>query len=232
LTSLSLACILFLREMAEQITQDNRETKKPRKRGWYLILLSVLLIVVIGVLAVVFRDDLEEIVQNIERYEKYAYIIAFVVNFMAGATVIVYVPGVPTVFTLGGIVRFPFVIGIVAGLGEALGGFTGYMLGRGGESYLKEPQSNGRIQRAFQKIYSRIDSWMGKRGYVTVFLASAIFNPFYMFFGATAGATRMAPWKYYLASAAGKIVKATYVAYLGHWGMGYILEWLHISTEA
>ena len=58
-----------------------------------------------------------------------------------------------------------------------------------------------------------------------------IFNPFYMFFGATAGATRMAPWKYYLASAAGKIVKATYVAYLGHWGMGYILEWLHISTE-
>jgi hypothetical protein len=25
-------------------------------------------------------------------------------------------------------------------------------------------------------------------------------------------------------------VKATYVAYLGHWGMGYILEWLHIST--
>jgi membrane protein YqaA with SNARE-associated domain len=150
---------------------------------------------------------------------------------MAGATVIVYVPGVPTVFALGGIVRFPFVIGIVAGLGEALGGFTGYMLGRGGESYLKEPQSNGRIQRAFQKIYSRIDGWMGKRGYLTVFLASAIFNPFYMFFGATAGATRMSPWKYYLASAAGKIVKATYVAYLGHWGMGYILEWLHISTE-
>ena len=231
MTSLSLACILFLREMAEQITQDNRETKKPRKRGWYLILLSVLLIVAIGVLAVVFRDDLEEIVQNIERYEKYAYIIAFVVNFMAGATVIVYVPGVPTVFALGGIVHFPFVVGIVAGLGEALGGFTGYMLGRGGESYLKEPQSNGRIQGAFQKIYSRIDRWMGKRGYLTVFLASAIFNPFYMFFGATAGATRMAPWKYYLASAAGKMVKATYVAYLGAWGMGYILGWLGISTE-
>jgi len=216
--------------MAEQITPDNHQAEKPRKRGWYLILLSVLLIVAIGVLAVVFKNDLKHIVENIDEYEKYAYIIAFVVNFMAGATVIVYVPGVPTVFALGGIVQFPFVVGIVAGLGEALGGFTGYMLGRGGESYLKEPQSNGRIQGAFQKIYSRIDSWMGKRGYLTVFLASAIFNPFYMFFGATAGATRMAPWKYYLASAAGKIVKATYVAYLGHWGMGYILDWLHIST--
>ena len=230
MTSLSLACILFLREMAEQITQDS-QAKKPRKRGWYLILLSVLLIVAIGVLAVVFKNDLKHIVENIDEYEKYAYIIAFVVNFMAGATVIVYVPGVPTVFALGGIVQFPFVVGIVAGLGEALGGFTGYMLGRGGESYLKEPANGGRVQRAFQKIYSRIDNWMGKRGYVTVFLASAIFNPFYMFFGATAGATRMAPWKYYLASAAGKIVKATYVAYLGAWGMGYILGWLGISTE-
>ena len=61
---------------------------------------------------------------------------------------------------------------------------------------------------------------MAKRGYLTVFLASAVFNPFFMFFGATAGATRMAPWKFYLASAAGKIVKATYVAYLGALGDG------------
>ncbi|MDM7998945.1 MAG: VTT domain-containing protein [Dehalococcoidia bacterium] len=215
--------------MSEGIA-PGEEAARPRRGGWRLILLSALLIIAIGILAVVFREDLKSIVDNIERYEKYTYIIAFVVNFMAGATVIVYVPGVPTVFALGGIVQFPFAVGIVAGLGEALGGFTGYLLGRGGESYLKEPQTNGRIQRAFQKIYSRIDGWMGKRGYVTVFLASAVFNPFYMLFGATAGATRMAPWKYYLASAAGKIVKGTYVAYLGHWGMGYVLEWLHIST--
>lgn len=212
--------------MAEQITQDNPEVKKPRKRGWYLILLSVLLIVAIGALFYLLRDDL----QDKEQVSKYSYIFAFVISFMAGATVIIYVPGVPVVFFLGGIVEFPFLVGIAAGLGEALGGFTGYILGRGGESYLKEPNS-GRLQGAFQRIYSQIDNWMGKRGWLTVFLASAIFNPFYMFFGATAGATRMAPWKYYLASAAGKIVKATYVAYLGAWGMGYILDWLHIRTD-
>jgi uncharacterized membrane protein YdjX (TVP38/TMEM64 family) len=217
--------------MVEDITQDGSEAKRPRKRSWYLVLLSVLLIVAIGVLAVAFREDIERIIGDIERYENYAYIIAFVVNFMAGATVIVYVPGVPAVFALGGIAHFPFLIGIAAGLGEALGGFTGYMLGRGGESYLKEPKG-GRVQGTFQKIYSRIDKWMGKRGYLTVFLASAIFNPFFMFFGATAGATGMAPWKYYLASAAGKIVKATYVAYLGAWGMGYILGWLGIKITS
>lgn len=211
--------------MAENIAQDDREAKRPRKRGWYLILLSVLLIVAIGVLFVVFRDDLK----NTEQYDKYGYIIAFVISFMAGATVIVYVPGVPVVFALGGIVEFPFLVGIAAGLGEALGEFTGYMVGRGGESYLNESNA-GRLQGRFQKIYARIDHWMGKRGYLTVFLASAVFNPFFDFFGATAGATRMAPWKFYLACAAGKIVKATYVAYLGAWGMGYILGWLHIKT--
>jgi len=215
--------------MAEDI-QQGAEAATPRKNGWRLVLLSALLMIAIGVLAAVFRNDLKYILDNIEQYEKYIYVIAFVVNFMAGATVIVYVPGVPVVFALGGIVQFPFVVGIVAGLGEALGGFTGYIMGRGGESYLKEPTGGGRVQRAFHKIYTRIDDWMGKRGYATVFLASAVFNPFYMLFGATAGATRMAPWKYYLASAAGKIVKATYVAYLGHWGMGHILDWLHIST--
>jgi membrane protein YqaA with SNARE-associated domain len=211
--------------MVEDITQDGSEAKRPRKRGWYLILLSVLLIIAIGALFVIFKDEL----RNTEQYDKYGYIIAFVVSFMAGATVIIYVPGVPVVFALGGIVHYPFLVGIAAGLGEALGEFTGYMVGRGSESYLKAPKSGG-LQGRFQKIYSWIDGWMAKRGYLTVFLASAVFNPFFDFFGATAGATRMTPWKFYLACAAGKIVKATYVAYLGALSMGYILEWLHIKT--
>ena len=215
LTSRSPVCILFLRGMVEEIAQDGGEAKRPRKRGWYLILLSVLLIIAIGALFVIFKDEL----RNTEQYDKYGYIIAFVVSFMAGATVIVYVPGVPVVFALGGIVEYPFLVGIAAGLGEAFGEFTGYLIGRGGESYLNKPHS-GR----FQKIYSRIDGWMGKRGYLTVFLASAVPNPFFDFFGASAGATRMTPWKFYLSCAAGKIVKATYIAYLGYLGMGFILE--------
>jgi membrane protein YqaA with SNARE-associated domain len=205
--------------MAEQITQNDPEVRKPRRRDGYLILLSVLLIIVIAVLAVLFVDEL----QNKEQYDRYGYAIAFIVSFMAGATVIVYVPGVPVVFALGGIVEYPFLVGIAAGLGEALGEFTGYMVGRGGESYLRKPAS-GKLQVKFQKIFSRIDAWMGKRGYLTVFLASAVFNPFFDFFGASAGASRMSPWKFYLACASGKIVKATYVAYFGAWGMGRILE--------
>jgi len=205
--------------MNETGTQDDAEGKKPRGRGWLLILVSVLLIIVIGVLATLYAHEF----QNREQYDKYGYIIAFVISFMAGATVIVYVPGVPVVFALGGVLHYPFLVGIAAGLGEALGEFTGYMVGRGGELYLRKAPT-GKIQSKFYQLYSRIDAWMGKRGYLTVFLASAVFNPFFDFFGASAGAARMSPWKFYLACAAGKIVKATYVAYFGAWGLGWILE--------
>ena len=52
--------------MVEEIAQDGGEAKRPRKRGWYLILLSVLLIIAIGALFVIFKDDLK----NTEQYDR------------------------------------------------------------------------------------------------------------------------------------------------------------------
>jgi membrane protein YqaA with SNARE-associated domain len=195
--------------------KEEDKGKEPRKTGRYLILLSALLVIAIAALAVIYRSELKD-------FKEYGYLGAFVVSFMAGATIIVYVPGVPLVFALGGLLPYPFLVGIAAGLGEALGEFTGYLAGRGSGSFLKN-QKPGRAQR----LYSRIEGWMTKHGYLTLFLASAVFNPFFDLIGATAGATRMPPWKFYIVVAAGKIVKGTYVAYLGMLGMDYILRWFH-----
>ncbi len=189
--------------------------RQPRRYGWYLIVLSVLMMIGIAALAVIFRDDWRD-------FKEYGYLGAFVVSFMAGATVIVYVPGVPLVFALGGLLPYPFLVGIAAGLGEAAGEFTGYLAGRGGSSYL-ENQKPGLGQR----LYRRVEGWMKAHPYLTLFVASAVFNPFFDLVGATAGATRMAPWKFYGIVAVGKIVKGTYVAYLGMMGMSRILDWLN-----
>ncbi len=205
--------------MAQEDSTHDGGAEKPRKPGWYLILLSVLLIVAIGALAVIFRHEIAGFKSG-----TFGYVGAFIVSFMAGATIIVYVPGVPVVFALGGILPFPFLVGIAAGLGEAFGEFTGYMAGRGSESYLKTPNS-GKLQARFQKMYSRIEGWMGKRGFLTVMLASSVFNPIFDLFGAAAGATKMPVWKFYVACALGKIIKGTYVAYFGMWGLDYILRW-------
>jgi len=191
------------------------EFKRP-KSAWYLVVLSALVMIGIGALAVIYREE-------VRHFDQYGYAGAFVVSVMSGATVIVYVPGVPVIFALGGILPFPFLVGLAAGLGEGLGAFTSYGAGRGSHGLLSEKQLQN-------KYLQRVQTWMAKRGYLTVFLASAIFNPFFVAVGATAGAMRMSPWKFYLVCAAGKAVKGTYVAYLGYWGLPYILEWFHIEV--
>ncbi len=193
-------------------TDEKDGRKKSGKAAWYMIVLSALAVIGIAALAVIYSDE-------VKNFKEYGYAGAFVISFMAGATVIVYVPGVPVVFALGGILPYPFLVGIAAGLGEALGEFTGYLPGRASGSYLRE-RKDGRLSR----IFSRVERWMAKRGYLTLFLASAVFNPFFDLFGATAGATRMTPWKFYLVCAAGKAVKGTYVAYLGMFALGRVLE--------
>jgi uncharacterized membrane protein YdjX (TVP38/TMEM64 family) len=198
---------------------DTGGPKEPSKRlAKLMIALSVLFIVVIAALAVVFREQLIN-------FHQYGYLGAFIISAMAGATIIVYVPGVPIVFTLGGLLPFPFLVGIAAGLGEALGEFTGYGAGRGGHAFLSEKYKHN-------KHYERVQGWMTRRGYLTLFLASAIFNPVFDIIGATAGAMRFPPWKFYLVCAAGKAVKGTYVAYLGSLGLGYILQWFGIKLPA
>jgi uncharacterized membrane protein YdjX (TVP38/TMEM64 family) len=212
LTCLSIACILLPR-MAE--TNDGQEAVKPPKSAWYLVALSVLAMIGLAVLAVIYREELRGL-------QQYGYLGAFIVNVLAGATVIVYVPGLPVVFALGGILDYPFLVGIAAGLGEGLGAFTTYGAGRGGHGLLSEKQRNN-------KHLVRVQDWMTRRGALTVFLASAVPNPVFALVGATAGVMRMPPWKFYRACAAGKSVKGIYIAYLGYWGLGYILQWFNIE---
>jgi membrane protein YqaA with SNARE-associated domain len=196
-------------------SQAEEAPRQPRRFGWYLVVLSVLMMIGIAALAVIFKNDWKE-------FKDYGYLGAFVVSFMAGATVIVYVPGVPLVFALGGLLPYPFLVGIAAGLGEAGGEFTGYLAGRGSSTFL-ENQKPG----LGKKLYSRAERWMKAYPYLTLFLASAVFNPFFDLIGATAGAARIAPWKFYTIVAAGKVVKGTYVAYLGMWGLDHILGWFN-----
>jgi uncharacterized membrane protein YdjX (TVP38/TMEM64 family) len=189
----------------------------PKKVAKYLIVLSALCVIGMAALAVVFREQLQN-------FDEYGYLGAFLISIMSGATFIVYVPGVPIIFALGGILPSPLLVGLAAGAGEGLGALVFYLAGRSGHSLLSEKQKNN-------KIYSRVRGWMARRGFLTLFLASAIFNPVFALFGAAAGAIKYPPWKFWLSCTAGKAVKGIYVAYLGALGLNYVLHWLHISLK-
>lgn len=194
--------------------ESNPSIKQHRFRWTHLIAIcGGASIVVIAIVAVIFRDRVSAINQ-------YGYIGVFVISMLGGATLIVPIPAIVAVFTLGGILN-PILVGVSAGLGEAIGELTAYMAGYGERLTL---------ERRFHRVYPTIKSWMKRRGSITLFLFSAILNPFFDLVGAAAGATKYPLWKFLLVCWAGKTVKGMMVAYAGAFGLRALLSAIGIKV--
>jgi uncharacterized membrane protein YdjX (TVP38/TMEM64 family) len=197
--------------MDESREQDKVEFSKFRLK-WYWVLLAVLYFIGVAASLVVLRDHITD-------FQQYGYLGAFLISLVASATVVFFIPSVPVIFTLGGILN-PFFIGLAAGLGEGIGEFTGYFAGRSGRA-LFNGNSIG--------IYRRLQRWIKGRAFLTIFISSSVFNPLSSVVGATAGASRYPAWRFFIAVWAGKTLKWTVVAILGQGVLVYILRWLGIT---
>ncbi len=96
----------------------------------------------------------------------------------------------------------PVAVAIIAGLAGTLGELTGYFLGYSGS-------------RVFERgrFYRQIESWMRRRGWLLLFVISAVPNPIFDVAGIAAGALRYPLWRYLVAVGLGKQVKFFVVAY-------------------
>ena len=95
----------------------------------------------------------------------------------------------------------PILVGIVAGLGQAVGELTGYAAGRNGRSFLPDSPAA-----------TRIAGWLARWGMALIFVLALIPNPVFDVAGIAAGALRMPVLRYLGAAAAGKILKNIVVA--------------------
>ena len=105
-------------------------------------------------------------------------------------------------------VLHPAAIAVIAGLAGTLGELTGYFLGYGG---------SGVINRG--RFYGRIENWMRRRGWLLLFVISAVPNPLFDVAGITAGSLRYPLWRFLLAVGMGKQVKFFMVAYACHYSL-------------
>jgi len=111
----------------------------------------------------------------------------------------------------------PLLVGLVAGAGEALGELTGYALGFGGQAVIG-------IEN--EAAYGRLVAWMERRGGITVFVLSAIPNPFFDLAGIAAGSLRYPVWRFLLFCWLGKTIKTTLVAWAGSKSIGLVEQFL------
>ena len=102
----------------------------------------------------------------------------------------------------------PAAVAVIAGLAGTLGELTGYFLGYSGSDAVRRG-----------RFYQRMESWMRRRGWLILFIISAVPNPLFDIAGIAAGVLRYSLWRYLLAVGAGKQVKFFMVAYACHYGL-------------
>ncbi|MBC7315545.1 MAG: VTT domain-containing protein [Chloroflexi bacterium] len=163
--------------------------------------------ILVTALIVLFRNQLRALAH-------YGYLGIFLISALGNATVVFPVPSLAVVFAGGGVFN-PVLVGLVAGLGEPLGELTGYLAGYGGSAVV---ENGGR--------FAAVRSWMARRGFLTLFVLSAIPNPLFDLAGITAGMLHYPIGKFLLACWLGKTTKALIIAALGALSINLLTPWL------
>ncbi len=182
--------------------------KKRSRKTEYIVGGVALTLTIASCVAVIFYWD------YVMQAQHYGYLGAFVISILAGATVFVPIPGILVVFTLGSVLH-PALVGIVSGLGEAVGSIGVYLSGWGGQKA---------VQNLNHKFVDRFTDWIRRRGEIAVFLMSVILNPLFYPFAAIAGMLRFGLVKFFFLCWAGKSIKNMAIAYLGYFGLRSILR--------
>lgn len=161
-----------------------------------LSIFVVVLSLLIGVLAFVFRKSLSNL-------QDLGYLGVFLVNMIGSATIFLPVPALVVTVAAGALFN-PILAALFSAAGSTIGELTGYMAGRGGSELIKD-----------SKKVQKVKAWMNKYGLWVIFVLAFIPNPLFDIAGALAGASKTPVWKYVIVVFPGKVFKFLLLAYSG-----------------
>ncbi len=175
------------------------------KHGLTVIrILALLLVIGITIFVYSVRDKAEELAV-------YGYPGIFLIALLTNATVFLPAPGIAVVIAMGAVFN-PFLVGIAAGAGGALGELSGYLAGFSGQAV---------VERA--ELYQRLTNWVQKYGFWAILFLAAIPNPTFDVAGVAAGVLKMPLHRFLVAVLLGVTLKMTLFAYAGAQSMTWIL---------
>ena len=109
-------------------------------------------------------------------------------------------------------------VGLISGVGEAIGEITGYALGYSGHAVVEK-----------NRVYVRVERWVRRYGWTIIFLAALIPNPLFDVLGIVAGALRYPLRRFLLVVWVGKTVKNLGIAYAGMLGADWLISWTGVT---
>lgn len=133
----------------------------------------------------------------------YGYLGIFLISVLGNSTIVVPAPVILTAF-VGGSLFNPFVVGVLTAAGATVGEMVGFVAGIGGKVFVKE-----------NKSYKKIEGWVHKNGFLTIFTLAVIPNPLFDLAGIASGVTGYPMRKFVAATFLGKSVKFLAFALLG-----------------
>jgi uncharacterized membrane protein YdjX (TVP38/TMEM64 family) len=169
-----------------------------RRRILYVVglLLVIAIITAVGIVYVKNPKIFDEL-------QGYGYAGVFVISVILNATIIIPISVMAIVSSMGAVLPSPLLVGIIAGAGAGIGEMTAYLAGRAGRGLL-----------AKSSVYTRVEKWVKRWGWIAVFLLS-VFPFVFDIVGIIAGAMRMPWWRFWLACWGGRTISYVTVAYLG-----------------
>lgn len=173
--------------------------------------------------------------EYIEQLQNEGLLGLFIVSLFAGSPIPVPTPSMILTFTLGSLLN-PVLVGLVSGLGNAIGNALIYWSGRGGLQFFKSLSVTGkdgkptsRIGRFFSKLnIPRMLERARGRVMLTVFLLSIYPNPVLTPMIIGMGASRFSFTRFFVAIWVGKTVQSMLLAYMGYFGLRSLLRYLGI----
>jgi uncharacterized membrane protein YdjX (TVP38/TMEM64 family) len=181
--------------------------KPPRNiRSTLWRIFAIVFVIAISVYIFALRDEVEILTT-------YGYPGVFLFTLLTSATILLPAPGLIVVFSLGGVLN-PLWVGLVSGVGSALGELSGYLAGYSGRAVVENTKSYDRI-RDWMAGHMNLSSWL-------IFVLAFIPLPFMDMAGMAAGALKMSVWRFLWWCFLGKLLKMILVAYLGTLSIGWV----------
>lgn len=149
---------------------------------------------------------------QIRQFERYGYPGVFLISLIANASIALPIPSLAVTFSMGAILSWPLV-GLVSGIGEALGESTGYLAGFTGSAMVEN-----------KKLYKRMQYWMENHGMLTIFVLSVVPNPLIDLAGIAAGALKYGYFKFLVACWLGKTIKTLVFAWAGAQSLDWFMR--------